>query len=179
MTKFLFEIIPVLAFLLGYKTGGIQIATLWTLVASIISIAIYYIYYRKVQNVALISLGMLILFSAMTLLTGDSTFIKLKPTILYSVFSVGCFWSSYKNNPLMKHILGNTLSLKNDEAWKILGYRFSWFFIFMAVINEIVWRNFEEVTWVQFKVFGALPLILIFIAIQVPFLLRNQSTDKD
>lgn len=178
MLKFLYEIIPVIAFLLGYKAGGIQVATLWTLIASIVSIVIYYALYRKLQNIALISSGILVISSSMTLLTGNAIFIKMKPTIIYIVFSVACLWSSWKDSPIIKYMLGGTLTLKNDDGWKTLSNRFAVFFFVMAIVNEIVWRHFAEVTWVKFKVFGALPLILIFIALQIPFLLRNQADEK-
>jgi len=79
---------------------------------------------------------------------------------------------------LMKYILSSALPLQ-ESAWKILSYRFTGFFIVMAIINEIVWRNFEELTWVKFKVFGAIPITVIFILLQIPFLMKNRLPDEE
>jgi intracellular septation protein len=178
MIKFLTEFGPLIAFFVGYKYGGIQAATLYMLVTSIVSLMIYYIINRRVHNFSLISSGILLISASITLITGNPVFIKIKPTILYVTFAISFYVSALKNRPLMKYMLSSALPLE-EKCWNILSYRFAVFFILMAVLNEMVWRNCEEATWVKFKVFGALPITLIFILLQLPFLMKNRLPDEE
>ena len=173
MVKFLSEFGPLIAFFVGYKYGGIQGATLYMVIASVVSVTVCYILYRKVQTFSLVSSGVLLVTGGITIFTGNSMFIKIKPTILYIIFGSAFFISTLKNKPFMKYLLSGTIQLK-EESWNVLSYRFTIFFLLMAVINEIVWRNFEEITWVKFKVFGAIPITLLFILIQLPFVMKNK-----
>jgi len=173
MIKFLSEFGPLIAFFVGYKYGNIQGATLYMIVASVASVIICYILHRKVQTFSLVSSGILLLTGGITLLTGNAMFIKIKPTILYIIFGTSFFVSAIKNKPFMKYLLSGTIHLEG-KSWNILSYRFAFFFLLMAITNEIVWRNFEEIAWVKFKVFGAIPITLLFILIQVPFIIKNK-----
>lgn len=178
MIKFLSEFGPLIAFFIGYKYGGIQSATLYMVIASVVSVIICYILYRKVQTFSLVSSGILLVTGGITIFTGNSMFIKIKPTILYIIFGSAFFISALKNKPFMKYLLSGTIQLK-EESWNLLSYRFTIFFLLMAIINEIVWRNFEEITWVKFKVFGAIPITLLFILIQIPFVIKNKLPNND
>ncbi len=178
MLKFVTEFGPLAAFFIGYSVGGIHTATLYMLVVSIVSLGIYYLINRKIHNFSLISSGILLVSASITLLTGNAVFIKVKPTILYVVFAVAFYFSATKEKPLMKYILSSALPLQ-ESSWRVLSYRFAGFFTAMAIVNEIVWRNFEEITWVKFKVFGAIPITIIFILLQVPFLMKNRLPDDE
>ena len=178
MIKFLSEFGPLIAFFVGYKYGGIQSATLYMVIASVVSVIICYILYRKVQTFSLVSSGILLVTGGITIFTGNSMFIKIKPTILYIIFGSAFFISALKNKPFMKYLLSGTIQLK-EESWNLLSYRFTIFFLLMAIINEVVWRNFEEITWVKFKVFGAIPITLLFILIQIPFVIKNKLPNND
>ncbi|RYE06172.1 MAG: septation protein A [Rickettsiaceae bacterium] len=173
MIKFITELGPLVAFFIGYKHGGIQAGTLYMLVASIAGLVIYFVINRKVHNFALISSGILLVSASITLITGNPVFIKIKPTILYVVFACAFYISALRNKPLMKYMLNSAIPLQ-EQCWNILSYRFSVFFSIMAILNEFVWRNFEEITWVKFKVFGALPITLLFILLQLPLILKNR-----
>jgi intracellular septation protein len=173
MIKFLSEFGPLIAFFVGYKYGGIQGATLYMVITSVISVAICYLVYRKVQPFALVSSGLLITTGLITIFTGNAMFIKVKPTILYVIFGFVFLISAIRNKPFMKYLLSGTISLK-EESWNVLSYRFTIFFFLMAIINEIVWRNFEEIIWVKFKVFGAVPITVVFILIHIPFVIKNK-----
>lgn len=177
MIKFLSEFGPLIAFFVGYKYGDIQNATFYMLIAALVGIGIYYALERKIQTFSLVSSGILLVSAVITLLTGDSTFIKMKPTILYLVFGVSFSLSAKRGKPLLKYMLSEAFPLKNEKAWLVLSYRFSVFFFLMAIVNEMVWRNFEELFWVKFKVFGAVPLTLVFIALQAPFVLKNKARE--
>ena len=177
MLKFFTEFCPLIAFFIGYKTGGILNATLYILIASIISAIITYIQERKINMFNLISTGLLMLSGSITLLSGSSLFIKIKPTILYSLFAIIFLLTSFKWKPAIQYALGSNIIFKDPQKWKILNLRFMWFFIMMAIANEYIWRNFSEDIWVNFKVFGAFPVSLIFIFLQMPFILRNKIPD--
>ncbi|MGI4776368.1 MAG: septation protein A [Janthinobacterium lividum] len=173
MLKFITELGPLIAFFVGYKYGGIQTATLYMLVASIAGLVVYFLINRKIHNFALISSGILLISASITLITGNAVFIKIKPTILYVIFAFAFYVSALKNKPLMKYMLSSALPLQ-EKCWNILSYRFSVFFSLMAILNELAWRNLEEITWVKFKVFGALPITLIFILLQLPLIIKNR-----
>ena len=177
MLKFFSEFGPLLAFFFGYKTGGILEATLYMLVASVIGISITYIYERKINTVNLISTALLLTSASLTLFSGNAIFIKMKPTVLYSLFAFIFFVTNFKWKPAVKYVLGSALKLKEEKNWHSLNLRFMWFFLIMAVTNELVWRNFDESVWVSFKVFGAIPITLLFIMLQIPFIMKNQKAE--
>ncbi len=172
MTKFLSEFAPLIAFFIGYKYGGIQGATLFAIIASVTSVALIYAIYRKISSFAVFSTALLVVSGGITLLTGNSAFIKIKPTILYIIFGLVFCISSFQGKPFLKLLLTGSFSLQ-EKSWNILSYRFAGFFFIMAVANEVVWRNFAEKDWVTFKVFYALPITLVFIISQLPFLMKN------
>jgi intracellular septation protein len=175
MLKFLTEILPLIAFFVGYKMGGIMAATLYMLVASIIAIIFTYVIERQVNKVNLMSAGLLLVSGSLTLFSGNSMFIKMKATALYLIFASIFFYTNNKATPAIKFILGHVITLKEDKKWPILNKRFMVFFIIMAIANEIVWRNFSEEAWVSFKVFGVLPITILFSLAQVPFIMANSD----
>lgn len=176
MIKLLTEFGPLIAFFIGYKYGGIQGATLFMLVTSIVTTTTCYLLERKLHTFSLVSSGVLLVSATITLISGNPMFIKIKPTILYIIFGGTFFISALRERPFLKYLLGSTLPLK-EESWITLSYRFAVFFLLMAIVNEFVWRNFEEITWVKFKVFGAIPITIIFILMQIPFLMKNKAPD--
>jgi intracellular septation protein len=175
MLKFLTEFGPLIAFFIGYKNNGIFEATLYMLVASVIGLGVTYWKEKTVNMVNIISAGLLLISASLTLFSGNTIFIKMKPTVLYIIFALIFLVTNFKWQPAIKFVLGKAIHLKEDSKWKELNIRFMVFFLLMAVMNELVWRNFPEETWVSFKVFGALPLTLLFIIIQMPFIMRNKA----
>ena len=174
MLKFLTEFGPLGVFFIGYSNNGILTATLYMLIASIIGIVITYITERKINLVNIISSGLLLISASLTLFSGNSIFIKMKPTVLYIIFSGIFLVTNFKWQPAIKFVLGKAISLKEESKWRDLNIRFMFFFMIMAVMNEVVWRNFSEETWVNFKVFGALPVTILFMVTQMPFIMRNK-----
>lgn len=178
MLKLISEIAPLLAFFIGYFYGGsIESATLYMLVTSVTCVSVYYFVEYKLPVSTLVSSGVLLVSASISLLTGNPVFIKIKPTILYIIFGVSFLYSALKNKSFMKYMLSHFIQLE-DRIWNILSYRVALFFLFMAVINEIVWRNFPEGTWVKFKVFGALPVTILFILLQLPFMYKNKLPER-
>ena len=115
--------------------------------------------------------GILItLFGGLTLYFDNKIFFYMKPTIINILFAGVLFFGKYfSKKPLLKVLLQNSLNLE-DEGWKKLTYRWTYFFIFVAILNEAVWRTQTEALWVNFKVWGLLPISLIFFASQVPLI---------
>ncbi len=175
--KFIIEIAPLIAFFIGYKTGGIINATIYILITSVICGVLLYIKEKKINKVNVISTLILVFSASLTIFSGNSLFIKIKPTIMYSLFAIILLISGYKDSPVIKHMLGSAIKLGSNSAWKILNTRFVYFFVIMACFNEIIWRNFSEESWVKFKVFGALPITIIFIMLQMPFLMKHQNIE--
>lgn len=180
MIKILIETGPLIVFFIGYKYGGILTAALWLLVASVIALAAGYLRTRKIEMVTLISTALVLVSSSLTLLVGDSSFIKMKPTILYLVFAIIFFGSIFSKKTAVEYMLEKAIKLDTASDWVALNLRFVVFFILMAIFNEYIWRNYSEETWVNFKVFGFLPATLLFILTQIPFVLKRQSqTDQE
>lgn len=174
MLKFFAEFGPIAAFFVGYNNNGILTATLYMLIASVIGVIIIYVMEKKINMVNIISSGLLLISSSLTLFSGNSIFIKMKPTILYIVFALVFLITNFKWQPATKIVFGKAISFKEEAKWHQLNIRFMLFFMVMAITNEIIWRNFAEETWVNFKVFGTLPITLLFMITQMPFIVRNK-----
>lgn len=172
MLKFLSEFAPVVAFFIGYFYGGdIQVATFYMLITSIVFISLCYFINKKVSVSSLVSSGVLLVSASVALISGNPLYIKIKPTILYVIFGCAFLVSAIRNKSFMKHMLNHFIQLE-DKNWNILSYRSGGFFLFMAVLNEVVWRNCAEGTWVKFKIFGAIPITIVFMLTQMPFILK-------
>lgn len=174
MLKLLVEFGPIIVFFATYKYGDIFKATMCMVVVTAISLVISYIIDKKLSMPLIISGITLLVTGSITLLSGNPIYIKMKPTLVYLIFGGILYVGCLNNKPLIKHVLGSAFSM-NDTNWVIVSRRFAYYFFAMAVINELVWRNFSEAFWVNFKVFGAVPITFIFIIFQVPFLLRNKQ----
>jgi len=179
MLKFLSELAPLVAFFMGYFYGGsIQSATLYMLITSVICVSSCYLLEGKISISSIVSSGVLLISASIALISGNSMYIKIKPTILYVLFASIFLISALRNKSFMKYMLNHFIQLE-DASWNILSYRSAIFFLFMAILNETIWRSFEESTWVKFKVFGAIPITIIFLAFQIPFILQNKITDLE
>ena len=177
MLKLLVEFGPIVVFFATYKLGDIFKATLWMVVVTVISLIISYIIDRKLSIPLMLSGATLLIAGSITLISGDPTYIKMKPTAVYLVFGFILYIGYLKKRPFIKHVLGSAFSM-NDTHWLVVSLRFAFYFFGMAIVNECVWRNFSEGFWVNFKVFGAVPITLVFILFQVPFLLRNKQDNS-
>lgn len=174
MKKLLIEFGPLLVFLATYKYSNIFIATLWMVFVTIICLALSYFIDKKLSVPLLISGTVLLVAGSVTLISGDSRFIKMKPTMVYVIFGGALYIGVLYNRPVIKEIMGSVLHL-NDYHWMQLSKRFAFFFFIMAITNEIIWRNFSESFWVNFKVFGAIPMTILFVLSQSSFLAKHQQ----
>jgi intracellular septation protein len=159
--KFLFDLFPVILFFVAYKFGGIFVATGVAIVATFVQIGWVWFRHRKVDTMLWVSLVIVTLFGGATLLLQDETFIKWKPTVLYWLFAAvlaGGVLFMKKN--LMKSLLSEQMQLP-DEAWNTMNLSWIGFFIFMGFANLAVAFNFSTDTWVNFKLFGGMGLMLV------------------
>ena len=130
--------------------------------------------YKKISPALMVSGILLLISGSITVISGDPKYIKMKPTIVYIIFSSVLMYSGYKNKPVIKSMFSNVISMDNNY-WCVLTKRIAYFFIFLAIINEITWRICSESFWVNFKVFGVTPLTLLFLLSQVPFIIKHKN----
>ncbi|MDH3739240.1 MAG: septation protein A [Alphaproteobacteria bacterium] len=129
---------------------------------------------RRVPVMPLVSGVFVFVFGGLTLYLADETFIKLKPTLVNSLFAVILLGGLVFKRSLLKPLFGSAFQL-NDDGWRTLTLRWGVFFVFLALLNEVVWRSFSTDFWVAFKLFGVLPLTILFAGSQTPLILRQQS----
>ena len=170
--KFIADFGPVVIFFTIYLSNdnNLKLAIPPFIIATFIALVVVYFLEKKIAMVALIS-GILIgLFGGLTLYFDNKVFFYMKPTIINLLFAGALFFGQYvtKKN-LLKILFQNKLNLKS-EGWKMLNYYWIYFFLLVAILNEIVWRTQSEVFWVNFKVWGLLPISLLFAASQVPLI---------
>jgi len=176
--KFLFDLFPVILFFAAYKFSDIYVATGVAIVATLAQVAWVHFRHGKVDKMLWISLGLIVVFGGMTLLLHDPTFIKWKPTILYWLFAtvlLGSAWLFRKN--LIRAMMESQVSLP-EPVWGHLNLAWSGFFAGMGVLNLYVAYNFSESDWVNFKLFGGMGLMLVFIVAQ-GLLLAKYIEDKE
>jgi len=176
-TKLIVELGPLLVFFGVNALYGIFAGTGAFMVATVLSLGFAWWRYHKVPTMPLVSAVIVLVFGSLTLYLHDDTFIKLKPTIVYTMFAVLLLGGLVTGRPVLAFLFGPVFHL-TEEGWRKLTLRWAVFFIAMAVLNEFVWRNFSTDTWVSFKVFGFLPITFLFALAQVP-LMQRYSTAED
>ena len=170
--KFLTDFGPLLVFFVMYfkNDQDLKIAIPPFVIATLISLVIVFFLEKKIPMVPLVSGILITLFGGLTLYFDNKIFFYMKPTIINIIFAAVLFFGKYfTKKPLLKTFFQNALNLE-DEGWKKLNNRWISFFIFVAFLNEIVWRTQSEAFWVNFKVWGLLPISFIFAVSQVPLI---------
>jgi intracellular septation protein len=163
---------PILLFFGATATLGILPATAVFMAALCVALAIGYAIERKLEKIPLITAVFVLLLGGLTLALGDSTFVKIKPTVVYLLFTAVLVGGLLFNRLYIKFLLSTALELP-DPAWRTLTWRMAAYFFVLAIANEIVWRNFSDTTWAGFKL-GLVFLTFVFMAAQVPFIMRHQ-----
>jgi len=169
---------PLLLFFVAWSVGGIYAATAAAMIAAVVAVGLGYWFDRAFHPVPLITAAMLLVFGGLTIYLHNDTFIKMKPTMIYALFGAVLLGGLYFDQPFVKYALGTAVPLK-DGSWRTLTWRFGIFFLTMAVLNELIWRNFSERVWVYFHSFGGVALTLLFSMSQIPFLLKHQIENTD
>ena len=164
---------PLLIFFAANTVAGIFTATAVFMVAIFISLGIGFAVERRFSPIAILTGVLVLVFGGLTLSFSNEIFIKIKPTILYTMFAAVLTGGLLFNRLFIKFVLAQSLRLP-DEAWRVLTWRWSLFFLALAIANEFVWRNSSTDMWVAFKVWGVFPLTIVFALAQTPFLARHQ-----
>ena len=170
--KLLADFGPLLIFFVIYfnNDNNLKIAIPPFVVATLVALAVVYFLEKRIPMVPLTGGILITLFGGLTLYFDNKIFFYMKPTIINLLFAVVLFFGKFfTKKPLLKIFFQNAFDLE-DEGWKKLNYRWIGFFIFVAILNEIVWRTQSEVFWVNFKVWGLLPISFIFAASQFPLI---------
>ncbi|MAE69944.1 MAG: septation protein A [Gemmatimonadetes bacterium] len=175
--KGLLDFGPLLIFFFANARWGIVAATAAFMIAITIALAVSYWKTRKVSTMQLVTAVVVLVFGGMTVAFRDETFIKLKPTIVNALFGVILLGGVLRGRALLQPILGSVMKM-SDEGWRLLSIRWGFFFLTMAAVNEAVWRNVSTDAWVTFKVFGFLPLTLLFTMSQIPLISKHAIEEE-
>jgi len=177
LMKLLFDLFPVILFFVAYKAFDIFVATGVAIAATFAQIAWVKVRRGKVDRMLWISLAIIVVMGGATLLLHDATFIKWKPTVLYWAFAVALLGAEFlfaKN--LIRTMMQQQLTLP-ETVWTRLNVSWAAFFVLMGVLNLYVAYNFSENTWVNFKLFGGLGLMVVFVLLQGLYLARYVEGD--
>ena len=172
LIKFATDFGPLLIFFTIYfnNENDLKVAIPPFIVATLIALIIIYFLEKRIPMVPLVSGILITFFGGLTIYFYNKIFFYMKPTIINILFAAVLFFGRYfTQKPLLKIFFQNAFELEN-EGWKKLNYRWIGFFLFIAILNEIVWRTQSEAFWVNFKVWGLLPISFVFAASQVPLI---------
>jgi intracellular septation protein len=147
----------------------ILFATAVFMVAMAVSLLLSWAILKRVALMPLVTGVVVLVFGGLTLYFKDPTFIKMKPTVVNLLFSVTLLGGLIFGQSLLKYVFGDVYKLK-PQGWLILTLRWGIFFLVLAVLNEVIWRNFSTDFWVAFKVWATMPLTFIFAMFQLPVL---------
>ncbi len=175
-TKLLIEMGPLVAFFIGNWKAGIFWGTGIFMVATAAALTASWVLTRKIAMVPLVSAIFVALFGALTLWLHSELFIKVKVTLINALFGAVLLGGVAMGRSYIKLIMGEAVKL-TEQAWRTLSIRWGVFFIAMAVLNEIVWRNVTTDAWVNFKVFGLLPITLVFAIANAPYMTKHMVDD--
>jgi intracellular septation protein len=167
--KLAFDLGPLLLFFFANSRYGIFAATATFMIAVLAALAASYVLTRQLPIMPVVTAIIVLVFGGLTLLLHNDTFIKIKPTILYALFGAVLLGGLFFGKSFLGIIFDSLFHL-TEEGWRKLTLRWAIFFFALAVLNEIVWRNTSTNIWVDFKVFGVLPLTVLFGALQFPLL---------
>lgn len=193
MLKLALELGPVAVFVLTYNRGEsiadwldlplllqkpIFLATAVFMAAMVVALGLSWLLTRTLPNMPMVTLVVVLIFGALTLYFQNETFIKIKPTIVNVLFGSTLLGGLAFGKSFLKMVMGPAFEI-DDEGWMKLTLRWGLFFLFLAVVNEVVWRNFSESFWVGFKFWGMTSLSFLFVLSQMPLLMRHSTAEDD
>ncbi len=177
--KFLFDLFPIILFFVAFKVYGIYVATGVAIAGTFVQIGWVWLRHRKVDNMLWVSLAVIVVFGGATLILQNETFIKWKPTVLYWLFAGTLAISAlmFKKN-LIRSMMEKQVSLP-DPVWGRLLTSWIAFFTVMGVLNLYVAYNFSTDAWVNFKLFGGLGLMLVFVVLQALMMAKHIQEQEE
>src|SRR5271156_3814194 len=178
MLKFALELGPLVLFFAVYSRLGIFAATGVLMAGVMVTLAVSYAMLKRIPVMPLVTAVIVLIFGSLTLIFHDETLIKIKPTALYLLFGAALFLGLWLKRPLLKILFDGALHV-TEEGWRKLTWRWAFFFIALAVVNEVVWRTQTTDVWVKFKTFGFLPITLLFAVAQAPLIMRYETKEEE
>lgn len=175
--RFALDFGPLLAFFAAYQAAGLMAATVTLILCTLGALAFLYAKERKVAITPLVTGIAVTVFGGLTLLLQDETFIKIKPTLVNLLFAIILFIGLATGRPLLKYLLESAFRL-DEQGWRLLTRRWAFFFVALAALNEVIWRNFSTDFWVSFKVFGMLTATIAFTLAQIPLISRHMVEER-
>ena len=174
--KLIIDIGPLAVFFIFYTRSDLQSAILPFMIATIIAVLFSYTLEKKIPVMPTVGAIIILVFGGLTIYFDNDVFFKMKPTIINLLFAGILYGGIVLKKPLLRYLLGAALKLQ-DEGWSILTKRWIGFFISLAILNEIIWRTQSTDIWVNFKVFGILPITFIFTITQFSVIKKYQIND--
>ena len=177
--KFLTDFGPLVIFFYYYYDSGkdLKVAIPPFIITTIIALLIVLILEKKIPKMPLVGGILITLFGGLTIYFNNPVFIYIKPTIINILFGLALIFGRYfTNEPVLKKLMSKSISL-TDEGWEILNKRWIYFFFALAILNEAVWRTQSEEFWVNFKVWGLLPITFIFTAFQIGLINKHKINE--
>ncbi len=177
--KFVTDIGPLAIFFFIYYNSdkNLKVAIPPLIVATIVAVLLVWVWEKKIPMVPLLSGILITLFGGLTIYFDNPVFIYMKPTIINILFGLALMFGKYfTQEPILKKILGKSIPL-SDVGWKILNNRWMYFFFALAILNEIIWRTQSEEFWVNFKVWGMLPITFIFTGFQIGLINKHKLNE--
>ena len=158
--------------------GPLLIATALFMAATVLSLIISKIVFKHLPVMPFVSGIVVMVFGGLSIWLQDETFIKMKPTIVNTLFGVVLLGGLAFGTSLLGYVFNAAFQL-DPEGWRKLTLRWGIFFLFLAVLNEVVWRNFSDDVWVSFKVWGTMPITILFTLAQMPLIMKHSLEDKE
>lgn len=157
--------------------GPLLVATGLFMAATVISLIVSKIVFKHLPVMPFVSGIVVMIFGGLSIWLQDETFIKMKPTIVNTLFGVTLLIGLMFGKSLLGYVFNAAFQL-TDEGWRKLTLRWGIFFVFLAVLNEVVWRNFSDAVWVNFKVWGTMPITIAFTLAQMPLIMKHSLEPK-
>lgn len=175
--KIALDFAPLAAFFLGYRFGDLMLATALLVAATLVSLVIVYVMERKIALAPLVSGVFVAIMGGLTLVLDDPSFIKIKPTLVNLLFAAILLIGVYGfKRGLLRYLLDVAFTL-TDRGWVTLSRNWGFFFVFLAALNEFIWRSFSTDFWVDFKVFGMFTLTISFALSQL-YVVRSYTVSN-
>ena len=175
--KFALELGPLVLFFLAFWKFGIFVATGVMMAGVVVTLSVSWWKLRRLPIMPVVTGVIVLIFGSLSLIFHNDMLIKVKPTVLYSLFAAALFFGLAMKKPILQIMFDGALHL-TPEGWRILTWRWAFFFLALAVLNEAVWRTQTTELWITFKSFGFLPLTVLFALAQTPVVMKHEAKEE-